>query len=219
MYFQLADPPHEQSVKNETDHPDDEIAPVKSIFTSVPVQQEEICDLNCDHRCKYRSDQIQKICNIVHREQNRSHSSNDRHHNSGVFSFDFTENGFAGNPGRIRIQKRGSYGRKTMISRPAILSPAFSKICAMSDSPVNSAAPIPMTYIQQLTMPYTMALTAVAFTGFSAFSCIIADQWQPGKRHCHSKFHRCSKGKTVVCGTLNDISVKKKLLCTKPMSE
>ena len=57
---------------------------------------------------------------------------------------------------------------KTMISRPAILSPAFSKICAMSDSPVNSAAPIPMTYIQQLTMPYTMALTAVAFTGFSA---------------------------------------------------
>ena len=38
----------------------------------------------------------------------------------------------------------------------------------MSDSPVKIDAPIPITYIQQLTRPYTTALTAVAATGFSS---------------------------------------------------
>ena len=41
----------------------------------------------------------------------------------------------------------------TMIRRPAIPSPAFTIIWAISDSPVKIAAPIPITYIQQLTRP------------------------------------------------------------------
>ena len=36
---------------------------------------------------------------------------------------------------------------------PATPSPACSMICAMSDSPVRIAAPMPMKYIQQLTSP------------------------------------------------------------------
>ena len=41
----------------------------------------------------------------------------------------------------------------TMIRSPAIPRPAFSMICAISYSPVIIAAPIPITYIQQLTIP------------------------------------------------------------------
>ena len=53
----------------------------------------------------------------------------------------------------------------TMIRSPRMPRPAFNMICAMSYSPVMIAAPIPITYIQQLTIPYVTALTAVAFTG------------------------------------------------------
>ena len=41
----------------------------------------------------------------------------------------------------------------TIIRCPAMPRPALSKIAAMSDSPVIMAAPIPMTYIQQLNTP------------------------------------------------------------------
>ena len=47
-------------------------------------------------------------------------------------------------------------------------SPAFTIMTAMSYSPVKMAAPMPMTYIQQDTSPYTRTLTQVACTGFSA---------------------------------------------------
>ena len=55
-----------------------------------------------------------------------------------------------------------------MISRPAIPRPALIIIWAISLSPVKIAALIPITYIQQLMIPYVIALTAVALTGFSA---------------------------------------------------
>ena len=41
----------------------------------------------------------------------------------------------------------------TIINYPAIPSPAFTMICAISDSPVKIEIPIPITYIQQLTNP------------------------------------------------------------------
>ena len=41
----------------------------------------------------------------------------------------------------------------TTITSAAMLSPAFSIICAMSVWPVNMDAPMPMRYIQQLTRP------------------------------------------------------------------
>ena len=41
----------------------------------------------------------------------------------------------------------------TTIKSPIIPSPAFTIICATSLSPVNIAAPIPIIYIQQLTIP------------------------------------------------------------------
>ena len=56
----------------------------------------------------------------------------------------------------------------TIISSPATPRPALSIICAISDSPVKMAAPIPIIYIQQLITPYVMALAAVAFTGLAA---------------------------------------------------
>ena len=56
----------------------------------------------------------------------------------------------------------------TKITRAAMPSPAFTIMTAMSYSPVKMAAPIPMTYIQQDTRPYTTTLTQVAWTGFSA---------------------------------------------------
>ena len=56
----------------------------------------------------------------------------------------------------------------TIIRSPAMPRPAFTMICAISDSPVKMAAPMPIMYIQQLTTPYVTALTAVALTGFLA---------------------------------------------------
>ena len=52
--------------------------------------------------------------------------------------------------------------------RPITPRPALSIITAISLSPVNIAADIPMMYIQQLTRPYTPVLTAAAATGFLA---------------------------------------------------
>ena len=57
---------------------------------------------------------------------------------------------------------------KTIISKPAIPRPALIIICAISYSPVNTAAPKPIRYIQQLTTPYTILLTRLALTGSSA---------------------------------------------------
>ena len=56
----------------------------------------------------------------------------------------------------------------TRITSAAMPSPAFTMITAISYSPVKMAAPMPMTYIQQDTSPYTITLTQVACTGFAA---------------------------------------------------
>ena len=42
---------------------------------------------------------------------------------------------------------------KTMMSSPATPSPALTMISAMSEPSVSMAAPIPIIYIQQLTIP------------------------------------------------------------------
>ena len=55
-----------------------------------------------------------------------------------------------------------------IITSPTIPNPVFNIICAISYSPVISAAPIPMTYMKILTRLYTTTLTAVAANGFSA---------------------------------------------------
>ena len=56
----------------------------------------------------------------------------------------------------------------TTIRSPVRPSPAFTMMTEMSYSPVWMAAPIPMTYMKMLMMPYTAALAAVAAKGFSA---------------------------------------------------
>ena len=82
--------------------------------------------------------------------------------------FTFAESDSPETPAEYASRKVVVTVENTMIKSPAMPRPAFTMICAISDSPVKMAAPMPIMYIQQLTKPYVIALTAVALTGFFA---------------------------------------------------
>ncbi len=54
------------------------------------------------------------------------------------------------------------------IAKAATPSPAFNKICAISDEPANIAAPSPIIYIQQLPVKVARTLAMAAPFGFLA---------------------------------------------------
>ena len=57
---------HQNTVKYKTDHPDYTIHNIQRYFQAVlSLQNEEIRNLDCDHRCKDRADQIEEICDVV----------------------------------------------------------------------------------------------------------------------------------------------------------
>ena len=84
------------------------------------------------------------------------------------FPFSFLERDSAEIPADQASRKVVVTVENTRITSAAMPRPAFTMITAMSYSPVKIAAPMPMTYIQQDTNPYTRTLTQVACTGFSA---------------------------------------------------
>ena len=67
--------------------------------------------------------------------------------------FIFDDNDSLETPAEYASRKVVVTVENTMINRPAMPRPAFTMICAISDSPVKMAAPMPMTYIQQETTP------------------------------------------------------------------
>ena len=60
---------HQHPVNHKADEPEDQTAPVKVGFFTIPVQNEKVCDLYGDHRCEDRADQIEEIGDVIHREQ------------------------------------------------------------------------------------------------------------------------------------------------------
>ena len=72
----------------------------------------------------------------------------------------------------------------TTIKSPIIPSLAFNKICDISDSIVNNAALIPITYIQTLTRPCYSTCSSCLHR-FLCFFCIITYKRKPRKRHCN----------------------------------
>ena len=75
----------------------------------VPFQQEKVGNLDCDHRCKDRADQIEEICDVVHRIYNRCDGSNDVDNDGHMLSIPFAYDGLAGNSCGVGIQKCRCY--------------------------------------------------------------------------------------------------------------
>lgn len=74
---------HQQTIRYKTNEPDQQIGPLKFFFCCIRLFQDEIiCNLNSNHRRKYRANQIQKVCNIVHWIKHRCNRSNDRYNHS-----------------------------------------------------------------------------------------------------------------------------------------
>ena len=63
------------------------------LITLIQFQQEEVCNLDCDHRRKYGTDEIQEICNIIHRVYNCCNRSKHSYHDCHMFSIPFVHNG------------------------------------------------------------------------------------------------------------------------------
>lgn len=81
---------HQNTVKYKTDHPDYTIHDIQRYFQAVlSLQNEEIRNLDCDHRREYRTDQVQEIGNVVHRINDCSDHSDHSYNNCCIFPIDF----------------------------------------------------------------------------------------------------------------------------------
>ena len=99
---------HKNAIQNKADQPDDQICDMKRNLERIGFLQDKIIgDLHGDHRCKDRSDQIQEICDVVHRINDRCDGSDHGYDDGSPFLRNLFGNGYAGNACGIRIKECG----------------------------------------------------------------------------------------------------------------
>ena len=126
---------HQETVKGKADGPDDQIPKIYFFGIMILLQNEEVCNLDGNHWGEDRADQIKEAGNVVHVEEGGAECPDDRDDRGDRLPFS----------AQPAVQIR--------MIRAATPRPAFAIIPAMSDWPVNSAAPSPITYIQTETRP------------------------------------------------------------------
>ena len=107
---------HEQTIERKTDRPDDQIPQTYGFRRIIPVQEEIIRDLDGNHGRENGADQIQEICDVVHREDDGADSADDGDGDSDPLTGGLRDNGLARDACGIRVEKRRRITRGSLLA-------------------------------------------------------------------------------------------------------
>ena len=79
---------HEYAVEREAQHPDDGVAHVQLSVRTAAAQQEKVRDLDGDHRREHRTDEVEEVRDVVHREADGADRADDGHDERGILAVD-----------------------------------------------------------------------------------------------------------------------------------
>lgn len=195
---------HEQAVHDETDHPDDQVAPVEGFLRSVALEDEEIRDLHRDHRRKNGADEVQEVGDVIHGEQDRADRTDHGHADADPAAVQLLRDGLAGNAGRVRIEERGCYrgkydDQKSDNTEAGLHHDLRDVRLRRKDGGAHADHVHPAAddaVDDRADRRCTHRLFRVAG--------VIADQRKPRQRHGNRQFHSRAEGQSVVGNLMHD---------------
>ncbi len=189
---------HEHAVEHEAQHPDDGVAHIELTARAAASEQEEVRDLDGDHRREHRADQVQEVRDVVHREADGADRADDGHDERGVLAVDLLRQGLGGDAGAVRIEERRRDGREDEDEQRGHAEAGLDH----DERDVALAGEDGGAHADDV---HPAAHDAVGQRarerggeGLFGLARVVGDERQPRQRHGHGQLDRCAEAQAVV---------------------
>ena len=189
---------HEHAVEREAQHPDDGVAHVQLSARTAAVQQEKVRDLDGDHRREHRTDEVEEVRDVVHREADGADCADDGHDERGILAVDLLRQRLGRDAGAVRIEEGRRDGRKDEDEQRDHAEAGLDH----DQRDVALAGEDGGAHADEI---HPAAHDAVGQRarerggkGLFGLARIVGDERQPRQRHGHGELDRCAEAQAAV---------------------